>query len=492
MSNHAHEEEKDTFAGERLLVALGNLLRTVKIHDDNNTQTLESVANFARCVVAACGEEQEKATLHISSDRFYLGEEKLLHHRNVVNLLDYLLAYFAERELPGLSFHQEISQAPAQEVIDFARLLNAVGSLDTDRLSALKARLGNLGVIWAEIFEPAEGGKALEETRATVAEDAEKEAGLNLRARKNYSYAMAGLHDLAMKLAEGQRPGVGKLVRVMQNMVNILTEDETVLLGLSSLRIYDDYTYSHSVNVAMLSMCLGKSIGLSRRALEKLGLAAIFHDLGKLDIPKKIITKADKLTDSEYNLIKSHTLHSVRQIIMLRASQKRKSQILLPPFEHHMKFDHSGYPSSPRRSLSLFGRIIAIADVYDAITSPRVYRQSLLSPDRALVYMKKKEGTDFDPILLKIFLKMLGLYPVGTLVKLDTGEIAIVSSAPLAGSDDCRPGVVLLERDYEGRFMKTGRASLAERDEQTGAYLRSVVRTYHPAEFNIQPAQFLF
>lgn len=488
----AAQQEKDKFAGERLLVALSNLLRTVRIHDDANKQTLESVANFIQAVINACGEDEEQVTLHIFNGRFYFGSDKLLYSNNVVSLINALLAYFDKRELPGLSFHREVSEAPLKEILLFARLLNSADLPKEGRLSALKEKVENSGIIWAGIYEAEEGAESLPEMSSTANGEAEKEAARNLQARKSYSYALASLRNVAMKLAEGRRAGVSKSVRMVQNMVSLLDDDEPMLLGLSTLRIYDDYTYSHSVNVAMLSMCIGHRIGLSLRALERLGLSALFHDLGKMSIPYEIISKADKLTDSEFTLIKNHTLHSVRQIIMLRASQKRKAQILLPPFEHHMKFDLTGYPKPPHWNLSLFGRIISIADVFDAITSPRVYRQSTLSPDRAMAHMQKGAGTDFDPILLKVFINMLGLYPPGTLVELDTGEMAIVTSTPQDGSEDDRPTVVLVERKDGGGFTKAGRVNLADRDKQTGVYLRNVVNTYHPAAHNIQPAEFLF
>jgi HD-GYP domain-containing protein (c-di-GMP phosphodiesterase class II) len=274
-------------------------------------------------------------------------------------------------------------------------------------------------------------------------------------------------------------------------MVDLLMEDESVILGMSTMRNYDDYTYTHSVNVSILSLCLGKRIGLSRVSLRTLGICGMVHDLGKVEIPRDILNKPGKLSDEEFREIEKHPLGSVRQIIKLRASRDLKAKILLPPFEHHLKYDLSGYPRVNRRKpVSLFGRILAIADVFDAMTSPRKYRPTAFSPDRALGMMQEGAGKDFDPILLKVFANMLGVYPVGTLVRLDTGPMGLVMETPEDG-DRTRPRVMLLIPDGQGGFKKGKIVNLAEQDPKTQSYRRNIKQTFHPVAFGIQPADFL-
>jgi len=156
-----------------------------------------------------------------------------------------------------------------------------------------------------------------------------------------------------------------------------------------------------------------------------------------------------------------------------------------------MKYDLSGYPKTKRKKpVSLFGRIITIADVFDAITSPRIYRKSAFSPDQALNRMLGGSGTDFDPILLKIFINMLGVYPIGSLLELDTGELGLVMDSG-EKIDGARPMVVLLVADGQGGYTKEGGADLAERDAQSGAFRRNIVKSIHPSTQGIQPAEFL-
>ena len=162
----------------------------------------------------------------------------------------------------------------------------------------------------------------------------------------------------------------------------------------------------------------GRRIGLSRASLERLGICGFFHDLGKVEVPREIVTKPGALSATEWKEMQKHPLSSVRQILKLQASHDLKSKILLAPFEHHIRYDLSGYPKIHFiKQISLFGRILHIADVYDAITTPRVYRPLTLSPDQALSFMLEGSGTDSDPILLKVFAKMMGTFPVGTLLQ---------------------------------------------------------------------------
>lgn len=280
-------------------------------------------------------------------------------------------------------------------------------------------------------------------------------------------------------------------------MVDLIMEDEPLFRALSTIRFYDDYTFGHSVNVAILSMCIGKRIMLSKKSLETLGLCGLLHDLGKIEIPKEILNKPGKLTEEEFAVMKQHSLDSVRLIVKIQASRDRKNDILLAPFEHHLKYDLSGYPKTDRSNrLSLFGRILTIADVYDAITSPRVYRKSVLPPNRALGFMWEKVGQDFDPILLKVFINMLGVYPVGTLLVLDNRKAGLVVEPP-EGADGplewSRPWVVLLKRNGDNgrkKFVKGDTVNLAEKDPGSGRYRYSIIKSLNAANYGIQPIDF--
>jgi HD-GYP domain-containing protein (c-di-GMP phosphodiesterase class II) len=462
--------------GEIFFRTLFRLLQTVKIHQSDNPLLLDHVKEFVDVVLSSG--EQDSLTLQISRNQFYLQEEKFICRTQNLTLMQEMLHYFQQRSLPGLRFHSSVREAAPGQIIAFAHLLNQAERME-EPLNWLQGQLQEGNYPWVEIVFEADP-----ELSAQPSERGEKGKWV-------YSHAMTSIQEVAGKLTSQQRAGVHKAKRMVQNMVDLLTEDDSVLLGMSTIRDYDDYTYTHSVNVAILSMCLGKRIGLSRISMERLGICGLFHDIGKVEVPHELIIKPGTLTDEEYDRLKEHSINSVRQIVKLNAARDLKANVLLPPFEHHLKYDLSGYPKTNRnKPISLFGRILTVTDVFDAMTSPRIYRPVAFSPDRVLSMMMEGAGTDYDPLVLKVFIQMLGLYPVGTLLLLDTGEMGLVMGTP-EGTEVGRPRVVLLKEVGKGEFRKGEAVSLSETNSQTGAFRRNIDRSLHPSALGIQPADFL-
>jgi HD-GYP domain-containing protein (c-di-GMP phosphodiesterase class II) len=462
--------------GEETIRAFYRLLHTADLYEANNNALAEGTKAFAQAL-KSWWQENEDFSIQINRDSFFLQDTRLQYQRQNMAVIQELLRYFDKRNIQGLCFHS-CAQGTSHEVLHtFARLLNRAEQ-NGNPPHWLAEQLKGQQLEWIEILERNEGQ---EEER-----DPEK---LEI-AQKTYTYALASVKEVAQKITSQQHFGVRKLKRVAQNMVDLLSEDSSVILGLSTIRDFDDYTYTHSVNVALLCMCLGKQLELSRSALCHLGVCGLVHDLGKVDIPKEILNKPGQLTSEEYETLKRHPLKGAVQITKLRASHELKTKIILSPFEHHMCYDLSGYPKVPgKKEVSLFGRILAISDVFDAMTSPRVYCSTPLSPDRALALMMEKGGKDFDPLILKVFANMLGIYPVGTVLVLDTGEKVVVKESP-EGSPKSRPDVVVLEADNHGGLKRGKTVSLAEHSEN-GAFKRNVMKSLHPSTLNIQPAEYI-
>jgi HD-GYP domain-containing protein (c-di-GMP phosphodiesterase class II) len=470
-------KKNPVLVGDLLLRNFFRLLQTVKIHQPDNPLLLNCVKDFMETVTHFCAEE-DYLTVQIVRERFYLNEEPLILRPNNLNLIQDMLYYFKQRGLPGLRFYPSVREADSGQIVAFAHLINKVETQE-EPLAWLLRQLQEANYPWVEIVVEADAS-----LMALASERGQK-------ARQTYSYAMNSIQEVATKMTSQQRAGIGKARRVIQGMVDILTEDTSVLLGMSTLRDYDDYTYTHSVNVAILSMSMGKRIGLSRILMERLGVCGLFHDLGKVEIPHDLINKPGKLNNEEYDQVKEHAINSVRQIVKLNAPRDFKAKALLPPFEHHLKYDLSGYPQTDRKKpVSLFGSILTITDIFDAMTSPRIYRPVALSPDRVLTIMLKGAGTDFDPILLKVFINMMGVYPVGTLLLLDTGEMCLVVETP-EDAEVGRPTVVLLTYDGKGEFKKGGVVSLSERNPPSGAFRRNIAKSLSPSAYGIQPVDYL-
>ena len=476
--------------GETFLSALNSLIQIAKLHSDNNDLLLDSSERFLE-LVKKTGENQEAVLLQIQNGRFYLQGEKIRYQKSNANIIQRMFRFMENRAIFGIRFDPEFSGVNPKSMIAFARLLERCIRQENP-MDWLKGQIERHNLSWVSI-EESSGRQPVKEfsSESTETVQAEKSAENRKKVRKSYAHVLSAVKDVARKLSTDQNAGMRQSVRLVQNMVDILSEDESLFMAISTIRVYDDYTYVHSLNVSVLSMCLGKRIGLAHDALERLGLCGLFHDLGKVEIPKKIVNKKGNLDREEYDELKNHSMHSARLILKLKADRDRKIKLLAPPFEHHMGYDHSGYPDVGRgRKLSLFGRILTITDVYDAITSPRIYRPSVLSPDKALGEMLARSGTHFDPILLKVFIRMMGVYPVGTLLKLDTNEIGLVLQ-PEPDSDRIRPVVQLLVPKPDQKFGKGKIVDLMEKDSRTGRFLRNILESMHPLNMGIQPAEFL-
>ena len=202
-----------------------------------------------------------------------------------------------------------------------------------------------------------------------------------------------------------------------------ILQNKNAVFNLMDLKVYDEYTFYHSVNVAVLSIIVATELGLSKEELIKLGISGLLHDIGKVFVKKEILNKKGKLSESEFREIKEHPVNGFNYL-------KKSCQIPLKSYvgvlQHHEKYDGTGYPYGLKgREISLFGRILTIADIYDALISDRPYRQGIL-PSEAMEYIMGGGGTYFDPEISTVFVKKLALYPVGTCVELSNGMIGIV------------------------------------------------------------------
>jgi len=274
----------------------------------------------------------------------------------------------------------------------------------------------------------------------------------------------------------------------MESMVDHILEEEQLLLGMTAIKDYDEYTYHHSVNVSILSIALGQRLGLSRKVLTELGMVALFHDTGKTEVPSEVLNKPTNFTDDEWKIIKKHPMWGVRAILKLKKLDELTMKSAIVSFEHHMNVDHTGYPKIRQlMELDLFSRIVSLADQYDAMTSSRVYSRTPMAPDKALSIMSDRAGTQLDPLLFKFFINMVGVYPIGTLVILDSKELGLVTESNQIFPT--RPRVLLII-DSQGKRIGGHIVDLTEKDDQD-SYIRSIKKTMDPNKYQINLAEYL-
>ncbi|HMK65577.1 MAG TPA: HD-GYP domain-containing protein [Thermodesulfobacteriota bacterium] len=221
-------------------------------------------------------------------------------------------------------------------------------------------------------------------------------------------------------------------------IVESLMEDSEALLCLTQLKNRDEYTVTHSLNVSILSVAFAKQLELPVDDLQMLGLGGLMHDLGKMRVPLEILNKPGKLTEEEFTVMKNHVL--LGQEVLLEAGDFPR-QALAVVLQHHERFNGKGYPYGlSQNKIDLFGRIAAIVDVYDALTSDRVYHAGM-APHEAIKKIFEWR-TDFDPNLVEKFIQTIGIYPLGSLVQINHSDIGvIVSNNP---EDLLKPSVLLL------------------------------------------------
>ncbi|WP_272701058.1 HD-GYP domain-containing protein [Desulfovibrio sp. Fe33] len=233
------------------------------------------------------------------------------------------------------------------------------------------------------------------------------------------AHAMRIVHDAKL----GRKMDYAASLETAGAIVESAVSNPDTLVCLAKLSEFDDYTYTHCINVAAISVVFGEYIGMSREELVLLGVAGMMHDLGKTTVPARIINKPGPLTSAERDEVRRHPEYGRD---LLRRNSDIHAKVLRAVLHHHERHNGSGYPDGlARKDIPAFARILCLADVYDALTSDRCYKNAIL-PNKALGIMYGMRDQDFDPTEVQLFIKCLGIFPAGSFVRLNTGEYALV------------------------------------------------------------------
>lgn len=302
---------------------------------------------------------------------------------------------------------------------------------------------------------------------------------------KTYFLSITHLKEIFEKYQKEECIPLTTTRRLMQALFDNVEEDEAFIQGLTTIKNFDEYTLNHSVNVCLLALSLGKRLGLDRNELVDLAIGAIFHDYGNLDIPKEILLKPGKLDESERDIIEHHPHYGAEKLIRMKTTSIVPLRAINIALEHHAREGQGGYPHyTKKKNINLFSKIVKVTDVFDALTTARPYRTRSFTRGEALSMMLEKSGDEFDSLILKVFVNMMGACPVGSLVLLNTGEIGIVFELNPDPSFLLRPTVKVLT-DREGSRIPGELVSLSEKDPLTQKFSRTIVKTLDPAKYNI-------
>jgi len=301
--------------------------------------------------------------------------------------------------------------------------------------------------------------------------------------RRLYANAVHSAEDVWVSAETEGKPDLPAALQAIDGLADAVTNNRTAVVALTAMRSYDNYTFTHMVNVAVLTMGQARALGIDGKLLREFGVSALMHDIGKVRTPKEILNKPEKLTDEEFAIMRRHTVDGAE---ILRQTPEMPVLAPVVAFEHHLRLDGTGYPAGVGRSaLNLGTMLCSISDVYDAMRSQRGYQEAFPT-ERILTVLKRNDGVQFDQNLVRRFVQLLGIYPPGNLVKLTTGEIAVVLQ--VHAPDPHRPRVRIITSADGAKLESPYDRNLFD---MNGDGAPSIVAPLDPADVGVDPLSFL-
>ena len=455
--------------GRSLLLALYTALRSLKLYPIENATVQKSLSDLDTTTRALLQTEIE-LEIRIAGDFIFVNSTRLRLELDNYASFSHILAIFRGYEIGALRVRSGTDRRDWQILLSLLLSLAGRGTPE-ERQKELQGRLDAAKVMNLEMERAlSEGGSSAEARQAS---------------KQVYSQGVAVTKDVISSVRLGRATGLKRVKRAVQMVVDQVLNNEISMVGLTTIRDYDEYTFTHSVNVCIFSVALGKKLGLSKPQLCDLGMAALLHDVGKARVPSEVLNKAGKLDEQEWKLIQAHPWYGALTLFSMRGYEEIPYRSILVAYEHHLKSDMTGYPKVVRpRTLGIFSRIVSVADGFDAATTRRVY-QTPIEPDQVLREMWENPNRGYDRVLVKALINLIGVYPVGTCVILDTFEVGVVAAPNPDGEQLKRPLVRIAVDADGGPVAPPGtQIDLSEKDE-SGAYRRSIVKVTNAARYGI-------
>jgi len=460
--------------GPAILGALYNGVKTLQLYPADNEAVRRAVADL-EAHASRLFEREGGLSIWIAGSYIFLNDLQVK-----LGLADYA-SLSALREQVRSHGVGRIDVQPRVREEEWTAFLSALGtdpSPGHPPLESLRARLEADDVRHIQVGPPSplfEGRDGPESVEA---------------ARRTYAYSVKVAKEMMSGLVLGKAIGARRAQRAVLRVVDQVLQDRASMLGMLTLRDYDDHSLIHAVNVSILSVALGDHLGFSKQHLFELGFAALFHDIGKVLIPTGVLNKEGWLNEEEWRLVSQHPDFGLLMLFNVEGFEQPPYRAMLAAYEHHMKTDLSGYPRViRRRRQGLFARIVALTEAYDAAIS-RYSKQFLpCSPDEAIRQLRDSESGAYDRVLVRAFVNMMGIYPVATLVILDTGELAVVV-APNPNPRAIHRPMVRIVAGPDGQRLADGPIrDLTEVDPDTGRPRRTIARSTDPQRYGVRVSE---
>ncbi|MCC6442125.1 MAG: HD domain-containing protein [Armatimonadetes bacterium] len=410
-------------------------LRNARTFERNSATAQQSIAHLHEAL-SRIHRYEGIAALRRSANFLTLNGVRLKVSLSGLDIYHFLLNEMKSLGLGGISIEPGIDLA---ELEDAVYLLSRFKAEAQDALPLLGEECQRMGVTHV-ILEPYRASEA--DSRGTPKAQA---AGAYHRSVEAVRKAWNGA-------SRGLALDVRSVKRAIHETVEMALHDDFYLRSLSNnLRDYDEYTFTHSVNVSLLSISFAMYLGAPKRALGDLGVAALLHDIGKLSVPQEALRAERPLTESEWHLMRRHPIEGALALLRSPGISKAAIDSMAVALEHHRGVEGAGYPTVKGYGKStIFGMIVSIVDCYDALRTPRPYRPRSINPVEAFRVMLAEAGSKFDPLLLRRFIEFQGFFPVGSFVVLNDGRAAIVCAQSGALDTVDRPTVRIAPSEGEG------------------------------------------
>lgn len=458
--------------GKALVNQFAILLKVAQMHSLQNVAVLQA-ANSLKATLDEFFEVQKSFSLYLVGDYLYIEDNRVKYGVEDFANFEFIAGEFKSRRLGAVSFNTSVDPS---ELIAFVSVFLGTDLGAKDVYQDMARRLSGAGL----------SGIAAEEFK-TVTESQDFSSAMDTAkaAKRAYIRLVLRVKELMDGITSGFPADTRKLKRAVQSVVDSVYKNEPVLIRLSAIRRDEDVLSRHYANVCVLSLGIGKRLGLSKFQMARLGMAAALHDIGRSGMPAETLERALDMDEEATAALMDHPRNGVETLLRLKGLNESAVSAMIVAYEHHRNVDGSGYPAQvEQKEPNIFSKVVRVADNYDSMTSSGIYGRLPAAPDKAIALMLRRSGTYYDPEPLSAFARMMGAYPVGSLLLLSDGAMGVVCDP---GADYARPKVTLLP---EAGGMGVGQVDLAEKDE-AGRYLRDVVSTLSPTKANINIYRYL-
>jgi putative nucleotidyltransferase with HDIG domain len=457
------DQARRTLLFDELLRRFGGSLRGIQLYASNHplvTRNIQGLCDTIRAIQA----HESPTTIGVVGEELVVGDVPMSKASSSMGeLIKRLRALGVERIT--------IDRGASNE--EMAAFIQRLGTIDSIGLK--EAAQGNADIL----SQP-----HIRVGRIQIEQRLEENLSDTATIRKLYAEAVNMASTVWESARAESKPDAEAARGMVNGLAQAVSQNRTALLALTALKNYDNYTFTHMVNVSILTMGQARGLGIEGPLLREFGLAALMHDIGKVRTPPEVLNKPDKLTDEEFVIMKRHVVDGAE---ILRRTPEMPALAPVVAFEHHLRLDGTGYPEVSRPTLNVGTMLCSIADVYDAMRSQRRYQQAFPT-DRILAVLQRNDGKQFEQHLVRRFVQLIGIYPAGNLVRLNTDEIAVVLR--VHAPDPYRPRVRILIGRQGNRLELPTDLNLWEVEHDSGRP-SAIVAPVDPAQYEIDPLNYM-